>query len=163
MMDWTDYTGANQLPVGEYLWRVPHSSIDSVITIFRAKVRKRGYGCRDSVTSPDFDYWDGWKLHLPESVQYRDVLDSDPEVTIEGVELLPCPFCGDVPKWISNGGYIGARPNQHYRFIVGHCFAEVCRKSPLDAAAVWNTRSPNHPAREDSPTDAADVPEREET
>ena len=139
---WIEYTEPNQLPVGEYLWRVPHRYIDDVVTIFRAKVRRRGYGYRDAVTSPDFDQWDGYQLHLPKPTQYRDISPDDPILTIEGLVLRGCPFCGGAPNWGSAGGYIGARPNRHDSFWVEHCFARVQRQPPLPAAGAWNTRAP---------------------
>lgn len=140
MSEWTDYTQVGQLPVGEYLWRMPHAYLD-IVVVFRAKVRMRGHGYRDDVASPDFDHWDGYIVHIPPGAQCRDVRDDDPLVHVEGIELLPCPFCGQAPRWKAGGGYIGARPNKHDRFELGHCIAEVHREDPRHAAAVWNTRA----------------------
>lgn len=137
--EWTNYTQVNQLPIGEYLWRMPHRKFD-VIVVFRAQVRMRGHGFGDNVASPEFDHWDGYRVHLPSGAQYREVQESDPDMTIEGIDLLPCPFCGEAPKWQEGNGYVTARANHVENFSLGHCIAEVRFAAPRRAAELWNRR-----------------------
>lgn len=137
---WTDYTTVNQLPVGEYLWRVSHRRC-GVYVIFRDKVQMVGHGYGPDVSSPGIGHWDGYRINYPKGAQYRAIEDGDPKLSIEGVKLLPCPFCGEAPTWSSGGRYVTARPNHSEHFTIGHCIAEVCRSSPCDAASVWNRRA----------------------
>tara|TARA_Y100000310_G_C20575740_1_gene760305 strand:- start:520 stop:957 length:438 start_codon:yes stop_codon:yes gene_type:complete len=141
MCNWTDYDGINSLPVGEYLWRVSHQHLDSVVVQFRDKVRLRGHGHGDRVASPKFDYWDGYRVHLPDGLQYRSVDRNDPAVTVEGIDLLTCPFCGEPVMWAFHAGFIGAAPHQRGSFEIKHCFADVQRDDPRKAAELWNTRT----------------------
>lgn len=139
--DWMEYQGIDTLEVGEYLWRVPHRRLASVWMIFRANVRLRGHGRHDRVPSPDFDHWDGYRVHIQDGTQYRTVRDGDPKVTVEGIQLLPCPFCGAQPLWSTLDGFVGSRPHQDNIFRITHCIAEAWCKTPQDAADAWNTRS----------------------
>lgn len=110
-----DYRKEKPLDPGWYIWRLPHKHLDNVVIVFLAKYRLRGAGW-ENVLSPEFDYWDGYRLHLPDgSIEWMQ-FDGEPPLTgrevieIEGVELRPCPFCKKVPKWRYLGQWITSGP-----------------------------------------------------
>ena len=54
---------------GVYVWRVPHVDILDLTVVFLAEYRLRGAG-HEMVLSPEFDYWDGWRLHVNELAEW---------------------------------------------------------------------------------------------
>lgn len=104
-MDWTNYADAR--PEADRLieWRMPHLSLEGAFVLVLAKMRLRGAGY-ESTYSPPFDYWDGYRLHVPKGLQWR-YSDADSEfengdrlhlVGIEGLTHCECPYCGKLPK-----------------------------------------------------------------
>lgn len=104
---WINYAEERPTEAGVYQWRMPSVSCQGLIITVFAHYRKRGAGYKH-VLSPQFDYWDGYRVHVPERLQWRhtdqhqDIRECDTTDPVpEGVELEPCPFCKTVPKWES--------------------------------------------------------------
>ena len=98
---------ANEPPTekGIFVWRLPHSRIQQLSVIFLAANRLRGAGY-EMVLSPEFDYWDGWRLHVPESTEWAEYAGNLkanylPVLYLEydGVIIKPdpCPYCKKEP------------------------------------------------------------------
>lgn len=109
-MSFTDYV-PRSLPVGRYRWRIPSVGVPGIVVQFNANVRSRGAGYEHDVASPEFDYWDGWNIQLPKSVQWAPITapyvdqklqvgrDTFTCVAVEGVSPDPCPYCQKMPRW----------------------------------------------------------------
>lgn len=101
--EWTRYADCKPESAGLYEWRVPSKAVPGATLIVAALMRVRGAGYENAL-SPEFDYWDGYRLHVQCDVQWRTtdlVLDKHrtPAVlSIEGLELSPCSSCGRVPS-----------------------------------------------------------------
>jgi hypothetical protein len=89
---------------GIYEWRVPSVGVSGLVVRSLAHHRRRGAGHQDAI-SPEFDYWDGYSLHVPTGTQWRE----PPEgaelgryeqrfICAEGIGLDLCPFCKNTPK-----------------------------------------------------------------
>ena len=140
MSDWNSYKGIDSLPVGTYYWRVPHSRLD-VVVCGKSEVRMRGHGYEDPVASPEFDYWDGYRVHLPKGLQFRELREDDPGFMVEDLSLSACPFCGVVPEMTALCNYIGYDLHKVSIFTIEHCFAKVKGSDPRVVAKMWNTRA----------------------
>lgn len=101
---WTDYAAAKPAPESVCEWRMPHSTLEGVVVVVIAKMRQRGAGYSNTY-SPPFDYWDGYRLHVPKGLQWRAL--AEPKalksygvelVGIEGLTHCECIYCGKVPK-----------------------------------------------------------------
>ncbi len=110
---WQDYTGQGTLTVGEYQWRLPHARHEGVIVIFHAKVHLRGDGYQPKTTSPAFDNWDGYRISVPASLQFRDARSEESAGYVEGATPSACLHCGKVPI-VTTGAAMGV-PSRAYR------------------------------------------------
>lgn len=120
MSDWTNYSERKPPAVGVYEWRMPSKGTPGIVIIFAAHMRERGAGF-ERVVSPSFDYWDGYRLHVPKAVQWREThghadlpWHSDRMVAVDGLDIAPCPYCQKVPsfKTAGPGYYFGAKPHE---------------------------------------------------
>lgn len=120
-MDWNSYTEARPEPDCVCEWRMPHAALDHVFVLVLAKMRKRGAGYTDTY-SPPFDYWDGYRVHVPFGLQWRysdAELKSKHSYDLIGVEDLShceCPFCGKAPTLKAmdrNSGGVALNPDPH--------------------------------------------------
>ena len=110
---------------GLYIWRMLHKS-KSFTLVFAAEQRvwRGGY---KNVISPEFDYWDGYNLLLPEGlIEWAEIpvgiSPSKGEILeVVGVKNVKCPFCGNQPEWRSSGGFIGASPREQPNFHLECC------------------------------------------
>jgi hypothetical protein len=113
-MMFQDYRKVKPPEEGWYIWRLPHRHFDAVI-VFLARYRLRGAG-HQQVLSPEFDHWNGRRVILPEGSIEWDYYDGEPPsygnevIEVVGVELMPCPFCGEVPKWQYSGKWVLSGP-----------------------------------------------------
>lgn len=123
MSTWINYAEQRPKAAGAYRWRLPSLAVPGLFVIFTAHMRERGAG-HERVLSPMFDYWDGYRILLPEGVQWQE-LDSPStcarhevkDVAIEGLEIRECPYCLKAPKLDGvlryNGGGVGlSEPNK---------------------------------------------------
>jgi hypothetical protein len=122
IMDWIDYNVERPTTEGVFEWRVPSIALPDAIVIVAAHMRKRGAGYKD-VISPKFDYWDGYRVHVPKGLQWRDTVEhkgiksfEQKLLGVEGVSHCDCIYCGKTPtlhavQWSSGGGVVvGAAP-----------------------------------------------------
>lgn len=113
MSDWIAYAAQRPEAAGVYRWRIPSVAMKGRNVTFLANMRLRGAGFKNNI-SPEFDYWDGWKIIIPVGVEWQP-LKTQPEkarssysdVDIEGIENVPCPFCSKIPKWKGYRTYSG--------------------------------------------------------
>lgn len=111
---------------GWYIWRMPHKFIKDVTLIFLAKYRERWAGF-ETVLSPQFDHWDGYRITLPKGpIEWSDYDGEEPKpghelIEVVGADNLICPFCKKEPKWRYSGRYIGAGPTDTDYFYLECC------------------------------------------
>lgn len=129
--EWVNYPDERP-PEGFCEWRLPSVAVPGLTVTLIAKMRERGAGYQ-TVLSPVFDYWDGYNVHVPNGLQWRPISEQpaiQQHETIgpfpEGVTLVPCPFCGNTPKWRSSesdgrGTTICAAPQRHNSWWLAPC------------------------------------------
>ena len=125
---WTSWE-EQQPPSGMCWWRVESSVITGMMLIFTAQLET----C-NGIATPPFYYWSKGKIVIPPcDWKYAPGIDSPTiqRLSIEGLEFLPCPFCGDVPilrgcQYIDGGLVIGARPQNYNCWGLKCC--EWCSK-----------------------------------
>ena len=100
---WVRFKDQRPTKAGLYEWRVPSSTAPGMVLIVAAEMRMRGAGGTD-VLSPEFDYWDGYRVLVQCDVEWRPTdfvpgkYQRTPAVLgIEGLELSRCSRCGTVP------------------------------------------------------------------
>jgi hypothetical protein len=112
---------------GLCIWRMAHKS-EKFTLVFTAEMRSRGAGFKN-VLSPEFDYWDGYRVILPKGlIEWAEIPAGMPlprglgnhVLDIPGVEHENCPFCRSQPKWRS-GGFGGYTPLNHTDFHLVCC------------------------------------------
>jgi len=90
---WTDYADAKP-EAGLCEWRIPSLSLPGEHIIVSAMMRLRGAGHGDPILSPSFDYWDGYRVHVPCGLQWRVTLAIDRDaICVEGLEHADCIYC----------------------------------------------------------------------
>lgn len=104
MSDWITYADDHPKTAGAYEWRVPSKTLPGEIVIVAAHMRERGAGYRD-VLSPVFDWWDGYRVHVPEGLQWRETNEhkgiekyKQKLLGLEGLTHCACLYCGKVPS-----------------------------------------------------------------
>jgi hypothetical protein len=121
-----DYRKEKPTKEGVFVWRLNHKFIKDVVIVFTAKYRSRGAGY-ETVLSPEFDYWDGYRVLLPDGPIEWCEYDGEPRkytheiIDIEGLKNVACPFCGKIPKWVYSGRYICADPTDTDYFYLQCC------------------------------------------
>lgn len=118
---WRSYSDAKPESPGIYRWRLASTAIDGLYVEFSCEFRSRGAGYQ-KVTSPQFDHWDGYRVHVPPCEWTEDWHEHgkrcEPHIAIIGLSLLPCPFCGEVPDWkgvheaMDGGIYVCSHPHE---------------------------------------------------
>jgi len=103
MSEWVNYADKRPETAGVYEWRVPSKALPGEVVIVAAHMRKRGAGYHD-VLSPVFDYWDGYRVHVPEGLQWRETSENkliksyeQKLLGIEGLTHCACIYCGKTP------------------------------------------------------------------
>lgn len=139
-MNFTDFKEAKP-EAGMVTWK---ASRDGIPFLFNAEMRWRGAG-GVRVLSPQFDYWDGYQVHVKFDVQWADELadlNARKDELRPLVDMAPCPFCKETPKVYSGGGAIGWPPMKADYFYMVCCefTAGSDRRVPnLDALiSSWN-------------------------
>ena len=132
MSKWTDYSEKRPEIAGPYEWSIPSKTMKAESIVIVAWMRKRGAGYED-VLSPVFDYWDGYRVHVPAGTKWRecrkeyDNIEWHEEIVIglEGHDIKRCEFCGSVPKikaYEKTGGGICLNPSPDML----NCFCLEC-------------------------------------
>ncbi len=103
LREWKRYSTERPVAAGIYEWRLPSKAVPGAVLIVAASMRKRGAGF-EAVLSPEFDYWDGYRVHVRCDVEWRttDFVPARHQRTpavlsIEGLDISPCSRCGKVP------------------------------------------------------------------
>lgn len=112
---WRPYADDKPQAPGFYEWRLESRACPGLTLGVFAKFRERGAGY-DTVLSPEFDHWNGYRVHVP-NCEWREAPSGLTERDrlkvsfVEGIALEPCPFCKAVPSWeatecSSSGGVV---------------------------------------------------------
>ncbi|EMG9286811.1 hypothetical protein ACN1OJ_000006 [Providencia stuartii] len=121
MSQWIKYSEQKPEKEGVYLWRMDSKTVDGEKVIARKRMRTRGAGYQ-SALSPEFDYWDGYRLHVPSSLEWMNDDDSKPDLYITGCEsIIECPFCNKVPVLQGYSGYWSPKPQDLNQFKLVCC------------------------------------------
>lgn len=123
--DWIDYAVEKPSVKGPYEWRVPSASLPGEFVIVAAHMRVRGAGYEDDVLSPSFDYWDGYRVHVPKGIKWRETTEyksiksyERPVIGLEGLEHCECIYCRKKPRLRAaqtpSGGGIVVNPDPQH-------------------------------------------------
>jgi hypothetical protein len=121
-----DYRKNKPLFAGWYIWRLPHKTIENLTVVFIAEYRLRGAGF-GNVLSPEFDYWDGYRVLLPKGlIEWAEYNGNKPKsgkelLEVAGVDNAVCPFCKSKPAWRYGGRFIGSGPTDTKYFYLECC------------------------------------------
>lgn len=154
--DWIAFDEVRPQSKGFYEWKHEHKL--GFTQKFFAEMRVRGAGVRD-VLSPRFDHWDGYRVHVPNGMYWRetDIVDAEKRardcvVKIDDLWLRECPFCGRTPTITArqcgypgggNGVVILASPQNYNTWSVERCCRMIGHngfKHPDELARTWNAR-----------------------
>jgi len=155
-MDWINYAERRPDQESFYEWRMPSVALPSEIVRVKAMNRQRGAGF-ERVLSPQFDYWDGYRVHVPAGLQWRELSEPVParirtcdqyDYEVEGIALCACPFCKRVPSLEFGLQYLGGgeswvtNPHTANRFRLECCgwIRSARYNTPQELAAFWNSR-----------------------
>lgn len=114
-MKFKNYSKEKPSCPGWYVWRVRHKTMKDVLITFLARFRTRGAGFT-TVVSPEFDYWDGYKVLLPKAIEWAPYVGEEPKrhsnkvLNINSLYIAKCPFCQKTPELVYSGRFIGATP-----------------------------------------------------
>lgn len=131
MNEWESYQDSPPIEAGTYMWRVKSKVVPDLFLIFSAQMRMRGNGYGPDVLSPSFDDWDGYRVKVP-SCEWKMAPNISVEkhdyghLSVEGLEFLPCPYCGETPKlkayqYCSGGGFVVCPDPQNYNYFEIRC------------------------------------------
>lgn len=131
--EWISYSEQRPSSEGPFAWRVPSVAVHGLIVTCVAHMRERGAGYT-RVISPVFDYWDGYRVLVPDGLQWKSAPEGAnadwhkiTDLNVEGVTNAPCPYCGKEPKWDAHiasphGGYIiGGDPHRLNEWKLNCC------------------------------------------
>jgi hypothetical protein len=132
------------------VWKTKHVRLGCKMTM-TGMVQKMRNGWTDTThLLPPMTRWDGYKHIIPYDLEWsydvpQWVLDMKSRypvylLDVEGVELKPCPFCGESAMWYSRDGFIGSMPHQDNQFAIGHCLKTGHYINPESCANLWNRR-----------------------
>ena len=101
-IEWTDYASAQPEAEGPYEWLIPSRACKDMVVHVLANMRERGAGY-NRVISPSFDYWDGYRVHVPAGTKWRPTDKANDKsyhiklLGVVGLELVECQFCHRTP------------------------------------------------------------------
>jgi len=138
------------------LWRTEHKKF-SLKMRMTGLVREMNNGWADTKhLLPPMTRWDGYKHLIPADLEWSaDVPEHISEieftaqtayrvnqlVSVDGIELKPCPFSGQPATWNSSDGFIGSMAYQDRQFSVGGMLRTGYFTSPQKCADFWNQRA----------------------
>lgn len=157
---WIKYAEQRPVTAGIYRWRMPSKAIPGIVVSLLEKFRMRGAGY-ENVLSPSFDYWDGYRVHVPAELEWQDVeLPADfslnertRELIVDGLHIDPCPFCKKVPslrayQYAAYGGLVVCPSPQNLNSWSLECCSWAKTPSYDDPRKLTETRSAMLRARE---------------
>jgi hypothetical protein len=138
------------------LWRTEHRKFGNKMRM-TGLVREMNNGWTDTRhLLPPMTRWDGYKHIIPDGLEWSaDVPERIAEieftrqtaykvnqlVSVDGIELMACPFTGEPATWESRDGFIGSMAYQDNQFSVGGALRTGFFSSPQKCADFWNRRS----------------------
>jgi hypothetical protein len=133
MSEWIEYAARKPESAGVYQWRLPSIGVPGLVVTFLGHMRLRGAG-HENVVSPSFDYWNGYRLLLPQGVQWQALENPTDlkwhgytDVHAGGVNPCICPYCKTVPilkgaKSYNDGSLShGASPHEYSSWWLECC------------------------------------------
>ncbi|MEY0432216.1 hypothetical protein AB7V88_20785 [Providencia rettgeri] len=121
MSQWIKYSEQKPEKEGVYLWRMDSKTVEGEKVIARKRMRTRGAGYQ-SALSPEFDYWDGYRLHVPEGLEWMEDDKTKPEINFTGCEdISECPFCKRTPVLHGYSGFLSHKPYNLTKFTLDCC------------------------------------------
>lgn len=101
---WTKFSERRPSEAGVYEWRIPSRAVAGAVLIVAAHMRYRSAGYERAL-SPEFDYWDGYELHVRCPVEWRETAEHGDlktyqhrVISVEGLDPCECIYCGKRPK-----------------------------------------------------------------
>lgn len=140
MRQWIKYSEQKPEKAGVYLWRMDSETVKGEKVIARKRMRSRGAGYQ-SVLSPEFDYWDGYRLHVPDDLEWMEDDETKPEVDFTGCEnISECPFCNKVPVLQGYSGFWSPKPQDLNQFKLVCCKwnGSPTYNDPRELIKHWN-------------------------
>lgn len=140
MSQWIKYSEQKPENEGAYLWRMDSETVKGEKVIARKEMRSRGAGYQ-SVLSPEFDYWDGYRLHVPSSLEWMEDDETKPEIAFTGCEnISECPFCKEPPTLNAYSNFISPKPQSLSRFTLKCCAwnGSPTYDDPRELIKRWN-------------------------
>lgn len=141
---WTKYAEQKPPVAGMYRWRVPHY-LEGLVVEIDTEFRERNAGYERAV-SPSFDWWDGYRLHLPDGIEWSAATGQP--IGVVGHELVACRFCESNHKIEAlsrtRDGYLvcAPRPNELNDWRVTTCAwaQSPSYEDPRKLIAAWNAK-----------------------
>lgn len=140
MSQWIKYSERKPEKAGVYLWRMDSETVKGEKVIARKQMRSRGAGYQ-SVLSPEFDYWDGYRLHVPNDLEWMEDDETRPEIDFTGLEVISeCPFCNKAPSLNAYSHFISPKPQSLSRFTLKCCAwnGSPTYDDPRELIKRWN-------------------------
>lgn len=149
--EWISYAERQPDQRGVYEWRVPSRNVPGVVVRFFAHMRMRGNGYNPDCLSPLFDHWDGYRVTVPAGTEWREAVDPPAckeyeykGLSVEGLELDPCPFCRRIPAVHANntspsgGVLVCGEPHRYNKWWLKCCgwTGSPSFKDPRELAAA---------------------------
>ncbi|WP_368871935.1 hypothetical protein [Proteus terrae] len=141
MSQWIKYSEQKPEKEGVYLWRMDSETVKGEKVIARKRMRSRGAGYQ-SVLSPEFDYWDGYRLHVPDDLEWMEDDETKPEIAFTGLEVISeCPFCKKAPLLHAYSNFVLPRPQSLSRFTLKCCAwnGSPTYGDPRELIKRWNS------------------------
>lgn len=141
MRQWIKYSEQKPEKEGVYLWRMDSETVKGEKVIARKRMRSRGAGYQ-SVLSPEFDYWDGCRLHVPDDLEWMEDDETNPEIAFTGCEnISECPFCKKAPSLNAYSNFVSPKPQSLSRFTLKCCTwnGSPTYDDPRELIKRWNS------------------------
>ena len=144
MSEFKKYSEEKPQEKGLYVWRVQHDQYEDIVVTFVAKFHERGAGF-ETVLSPEFDHWDGYRVHVPPSTEWMDYDGVEPRnmentLSINELTFSACPLCKEKPRLVYSGRWIFAAPfqSESWHFKCCEWIGRVRMENPVDLIRRWN-------------------------
>lgn len=140
MRQWIKYSEQKPENEGVYLWRMDSETVKGEKVIARKRMRSRGAGYQ-SVLSPEFDYWDGYRLYVPDDLEWMEDDETKPEIAFTGCEnISECPFCKKAPLLHAYSNFVSPKPQSLNIFTLKCCAwnGSPTYDDPRELIKRWN-------------------------
>ena len=94
---------------------------------------------------PPTGHWNGFRVEVEPTLEWRECLENEntkkAPITWNGLDLLPCPFTGEVPNVKAAGGYMGCPPYKCEYLVVEAAFNNSRWDNAKNLMNCWNKRA----------------------